>query len=100
MRRKRNAKKRGGRNFQISLNEELVLSNQSEIDILAIHDALQKLEQIDAERSRIVELRFYGGLTIEEVAVEVGRTPDAVRGISHRARKKLREAMVRLSRYV
>jgi len=70
--RKRNAQKRGGKNFQISLNEELVVSARSEVDVLAIHDALNKLEQIDEERARIVELRFYGGLTIEEVAEVMG----------------------------
>lgn len=70
--RKRTAKKRGGERMRISLNEELVISSENEIDVLAIHDALNKLAQIDQERARIVELRFYGGLSIEEIAEVLG----------------------------
>ena len=70
--RKRTAKKRGGGKFQLSLDEELVVSTQNEVDVLAIHEALNKLEKVDEERARIVELRFYGGLTIDEVAEVMG----------------------------
>ena len=46
--------------------------------MLAIHDALNKLAEVDEERARIVELRFYGGLTIEEIAEVLGTSPRTV----------------------
>lgn len=70
--RKRSTKKRGGGRLRISLDEEVVISSANEVDVLAIHDALNKLAQIDQERATIVELRFYGGLSFEEVAEVMG----------------------------
>ena len=70
--RKKMAQKRGGERVRVCLNEEVVISSDSEIDVLAVHDALNKLAQIDEERARIVELRFYGGLSIEEIAEVLG----------------------------
>ncbi len=49
------------------------------VDALALDRALQELEQLDPEQGRIVELRFFGGLTVEETAAAVGTSPATVK---------------------
>jgi RNA polymerase sigma-70 factor (ECF subfamily) len=66
--RSHDASKRGGGRFQISLKNIGAFGQQPDADLLALNDALKKLAEIDSEQSRIVELRFFGGLTIEETA--------------------------------
>ena len=60
--------KRGGSLHRLSLEEDLCISKRSDEDVLAIEDALSKLAELDPRQAQIVELRFYGGLTVEEVA--------------------------------
>jgi RNA polymerase sigma-70 factor, ECF subfamily len=62
------ASKRGGDRFAISLRDIAVFGAQPDADLLALHDVLNRLEQIDPDQARIVELRFFGGLTIKETA--------------------------------
>jgi RNA polymerase sigma factor (sigma-70 family) len=50
------------------LEEALVVSPESEIDLVALDDALKALEVLDARKSRVVELRFFGGLSVQETA--------------------------------
>lgn len=64
----RNAEKRGGQIAFISLDEAIDFLNAQNIEILALHEALEKFSKIDAQQARIVELRFFGGLTMEETA--------------------------------
>lgn len=66
--RKRHAAKRGGDQQQVSLSYADQAGRQSEVDLLALDEALQRLAAINPQHSRIVELRFFGGLTIEETA--------------------------------
>lgn len=66
--RSRLRKKRGERPVFVELNESLQISPCREEDVLALEEALQRLEALDARQGRIVELRFYGGLTVPEVA--------------------------------
>jgi RNA polymerase sigma factor (TIGR02999 family) len=66
--RQRRAAKRGGEQQQVSLSYADQAGKESEIDLLALDEALQRLEAINPQHSRIVELRFFGGLTIEETA--------------------------------
>lgn len=66
--RKRRTTKRGGDQQQVSLSYADQAGKQSEIDLLALDEALQRLTSINPQHSRIVELRFFGGLTIEETA--------------------------------
>lgn len=66
--RKRNAVKRGSGKTKISLDNAAVISPQSDDDILALNEALTKLDSFDERLSRIVELRFFTGLTIKETA--------------------------------
>ncbi len=60
--------KRGGDRFCVSLGKIPAFGDQPDADLLALHDVLKRLEQIDSVQARIVELRFFGGLTIQETA--------------------------------
>src|SRR5579884_2420603 len=64
--RERHAQKRGG--FKTSLKDDMAQSAQEEVDVLALDEVLARLEAIDPELSRIVELRYFGGLSVEETA--------------------------------
>lgn len=74
------ADKRGGGAQKITLNEAVSFSNQPQnVDLLALDEALQKLAEQDAMQSRIVELRFFGGLTVEETAEVLRISPATVK---------------------
>lgn len=64
--------KRGGGAVQVSLNEELAVSGEKSIDLMALDEALERLAENDERRSRIVELRYFGGLSSEETAQVLG----------------------------
>ncbi|KAA3606795.1 MAG: RNA polymerase subunit sigma-70 [Planctomycetota bacterium] len=66
--RAKNAWKRGGRAVIVSFHEELLPDNQRNIDILDLDAALKELEELSSRQSRIVQLRFLGGLTLGEIA--------------------------------
>ena len=65
--RRRNARKRTG-GQRIELNEAVSFTDEKEFDLLALEEAFQKLEKLDPRQAKIVELRFFGGLSIEETA--------------------------------
>jgi len=73
------AEKRGGDVQRIALEDAVSLSNEPDVDVLAVDDALKELAEFDEQQSRIVELRFFGGLTIEETAHVVGISPATVK---------------------
>jgi RNA polymerase sigma-70 factor (ECF subfamily) len=76
----RNRQKRGGENkTQIALDENIGFANQDQVDVIAVDDALTKLEQLDKRQARIVELKFFGGLTVEEIAEVVDISPATVK---------------------
>lgn len=60
--------KRGGDARRLSLDEALIISKERAADVVALDDALKTLAEIDSRQSQIVELRFFGGLSIEETA--------------------------------
>jgi RNA polymerase sigma-70 factor (ECF subfamily) len=60
--------KRGGGMHRLPLDDDVRVTNRSDEDVLAIEAALIKLAELDARQAQIVELRFFGGLTVEEVA--------------------------------
>ncbi|MFM9903649.1 MAG: sigma-70 family RNA polymerase sigma factor [Pyrinomonadaceae bacterium] len=60
--------KRGGENLVVSLSEAMIVSNEKSNEILALEEALTRLSKIDNRKARVVELRFYGGLSVEETA--------------------------------
>lgn len=70
--RARRANKRGGILHQVTLDEALLPSNDHSIDILALHQALERLTGFDPRQGRVVELHFFGGLTFEEIAFVLG----------------------------
>jgi RNA polymerase sigma-70 factor (ECF subfamily) len=66
--RSRHRQKRGGGLEPVSLDEALVLSDEREPDLVALDEALKALAAIDKQKSQVVELRFFGGLSVEEMA--------------------------------
>ncbi len=66
--RKRLATKRGGQQLRLSLTEAERLGRKPEVDLVALDDALKELAATNPQHSRVIELRFFGGLTIEETA--------------------------------
>jgi RNA polymerase sigma factor (TIGR02999 family) len=76
--RKRNSAKRGGSLIQVPLDEVENLVQQQAANVVAVDEALQRLEAIDARQSQIVELRFFGGLSIDETASLLKVSPGTV----------------------
>jgi RNA polymerase sigma factor (TIGR02999 family) len=71
--RKHTAEKRGGDADKLPLEEEiLVVSHEKSADLIALDDALQTLAEFDEQKAKIVELRYFGGLSIEETAEVMG----------------------------
>jgi RNA polymerase sigma factor (TIGR02999 family) len=66
--RARKAAKRGGGEAALPLNAELTVAGSPSVDVVALSDALDTLARADPRRSQVVELRFFGGLTVEETA--------------------------------
>jgi RNA polymerase sigma factor (TIGR02999 family) len=66
--RSRKQPKRGGSARQVSLDEALAVSTDHSADLAALDDALQALAKFDARKCQVVELRFFGGLSVEETA--------------------------------
>jgi RNA polymerase sigma-70 factor (ECF subfamily) len=66
--RSRGSLRRGGEWRPVQLDEALVVSPESEVDLVGLDDALKALEAVDPRKSRVVELRFFGGLSVEETA--------------------------------
>ena len=77
--RRRSAARRGGGDTKLPLNEELASPGQPDLDVLAVDDALNTLAKLDPKQSRIVELRFFSGLSIEETAEVLGVSPATVK---------------------
>jgi RNA polymerase sigma factor (TIGR02999 family) len=64
--------KRGGGAQQITLGEGVAIAPEHSVDLLALHEALERLAAVDARKSKIVELHYFGGLTSEETAEVLG----------------------------
>ncbi len=97
--RARNAAKRGGAGCAITLDEAAASSEPREgVDVLALHDALDRLAELDERKSRLVELRYFGGLGIDEAAGVLGVSPATVKREWVTARAWLKRELVWLSR--
>jgi len=70
--RARQAAKRGGAEQHITVAEDVAVAAQRDVNLLALDEALKKLETIDVEKSRMVELRFFSGLSVAETAEVMG----------------------------
>lgn len=77
--RSRRALKRGGDYCRLSLDEAAISSEDKDPDLLTLHEALNTLAAIDPPQSRVVELRVFGGLTVEETAEALGISPRTVK---------------------
>ncbi len=66
--RARSRLKRGGDAQRVALTDDLTLSNRNDVDLLAVDEVLEKLAKLDPRQASLVELRFFGGLTMDEVA--------------------------------
>jgi len=76
--RTRNYAKRGGGAPKLPLDEAVALTEQRAEELIALDDALRDLARLDARRSQIIELRFFGGLTLEETAEVMDMSPSTV----------------------
>jgi RNA polymerase sigma factor (TIGR02999 family) len=70
--------KRGGRTSHVPLDEVLIVSEERGAEVIALDDALKGLATFDERKSQIVEMRFFGGLSIEETAEVLGVSPGTV----------------------
>jgi RNA polymerase sigma-70 factor (ECF subfamily) len=88
--RSKRAEKRGGIQHQITLDEALLPSVDRTVDILSIHQALERLSVFDARQGRVVELHFFGGLTFDEIALVLNLSERTVKRDWSMARAWLR----------
>jgi len=77
--RSRQYQKRGGDAVQVSLDEELMVSNEQTAEVVALDDALKRLATFDQRKCQIVELRFFAGLSVEEAAQVLDISPATVK---------------------
>jgi RNA polymerase sigma factor (TIGR02999 family) len=77
--RSHHAQKRGADACKLSLDEAIATAEKRDLNLVALDDALEDLAQIDEQQSRIVELRFFTGLSIEETAEVLGISPATVK---------------------
>jgi RNA polymerase sigma factor (TIGR02999 family) len=77
--RNRAAAKRGAGAPRLTLDPDVALPQTRDVDLVALDDALNQLAALDPQQSRLVELRFFGGLSIEETSVVLGVSPATVK---------------------
>ena len=77
--RARGYRKRGGEACRVTLDEGLVASPEPQLDVVALDRALEALAAVDARKSRVIELRFFGGLSVEETATVLHVSSDTVK---------------------
>jgi RNA polymerase sigma-70 factor (ECF subfamily) len=70
--RARNSKKRGGGVCKVEFNDAVIASPERDVDLVAVDEALRQLAEIDVRAAKVVELRFFGGLNVEETAEALG----------------------------
>lgn len=91
--RARVASKRGGERRRITLDEQRIAADDQADALLQLHDALNALAQHDRRLAQVVEYRFFGGLTDEEIAAALGVTARTVQRDWTKARVLLRRAL-------
>jgi RNA polymerase sigma-70 factor (ECF subfamily) len=77
--RRRRTTKRGSGAVPVSLDAAAIVSKGSGAEIIAVHEALERLEHLDERQSRIVEMRFFGGLSVDETAALMKISPTTVK---------------------
>jgi RNA polymerase sigma-70 factor (ECF subfamily) len=91
--RRRNRAKRGGLSEQITLIEAAGLAPEKNPDLIDLDEALSGLEKVDPRKAAVVELRFFAGLTLKEIAEQLGISPETVTREWRRARAWLHSAL-------
>ena len=91
--RRRMAKKRSAPGKRITLDDATHAGNHAAEEVLAVHEALEKLDRVDPQGSRVVQLRFFGGLSAEETAEGMGLTARTVFRAWEHARSWLQREM-------
>lgn len=76
--RDQNRQKRGGKAIHVSLSEAMVMPGEKDRELIALNDALNRLEALDPRKSKVVELRYFGGLSVEEAAEVLKVSPITV----------------------
>jgi len=76
--RSRSSEKRGAGAPALTLDEGLIVSDERSAEVVAVHEALEQLSKLDPRKEQVVELRFFGGLSIEETAEVLGVSPGTV----------------------
>ncbi len=91
--RRRAAQKHGGNWLRVTLTPETAVQDGPDVDLIALDDAIQQLETLDARKCRVVELRFFGGLTCQEVAEHLSVSPKTAEADWYFARAWLRKRL-------
>lgn len=92
--RTKHRQKRGGHNIRVTLEDRLAVSNdQDSVDLIALDEALTKLSEFDPQQTRIVEMKFFAGLNIEEMAEALGISASTVKRDWQMARAWLRNEL-------
>src|SRR5262249_48122813 len=91
--RRHHAVKRGGHERRIALHESIDGVMSKEIDVLALDDALDKLAKLDSRQAKVVEMRFFGGLSVEQTADMLDVSPRTVEEDWRMARAWLRREL-------
>jgi RNA polymerase sigma factor (TIGR02999 family) len=92
--RRRLADRRGGRLAHVPIDVEDLAANPGEEEIVAVHQALERIAAVDPRLAQVVEMRYFGGLTEHEIAETLGVTERTVRRDWQKARVLLREVLV------
>lgn len=71
--------KRGGKAVRVTLHDDVALARDRDEDVLAIEEALNQLERLNKRHAKVVEMRFYGGLTVDQVAEVLGVSKETVK---------------------
>jgi RNA polymerase sigma factor (TIGR02999 family) len=93
--RSQHAEKRGSGAVKLALDDAMAVPQQTDMDLLGLNDALDRLAELDARQSRIVELRFFAGLSIEETAEVMNLSPASIKREWNTARAWLFREMTR-----
>ena len=91
--RARRYQKRGGQAAKVTFDEALVVTDEPGLDFVALDDALEALAKFDERKSRVVEMRFFGGLSVEETAAALKVSPATVMGDWRLAKAWLKREM-------
>ena len=93
--RRNNRSKRGGGQSAVDLDEHSAATTEPTEDILAVHEALTRLEQFDSRKAKVVEMRFFGGMSVSETAAVLGVSENTIIRDWSLARAWLRSSLSR-----